>query len=403
MNYDRSIATEGADPVMHDRIADGELSDFGTSEEESARKKRRIVIIVAAVAALAAIVAFLIWQSSAAPEQSEAQVPIVTVAVPGNTNVAGEITTTGTLGARRPMPVGSVGEGGSVSDVRVDAGDWVRAGQVLAVIDRSVQSQQAEAQSAQVQVARADAQLAQANLDRALKLVDRGFISTADVDRLTATRDAAEARVRVAQATLGELRARNARLSIVAPAGGLVLERNVERGQVVGAGGSPLFVLARGGEMELNARVSESDLARLAVGVPAEVRPVGSEQVFTGQVWQLAPTIDESSRQGIARIALPYDQALRPGGFATATIRSGSVTAPVLPESAIQSDDEGSYVYVVDSDNKVARKRVKLGMVTAQGITIASGLTGKERIVLRAGGFLSPGDTVKAVTAGSDG
>ncbi|QNE05536.1 efflux RND transporter periplasmic adaptor subunit [Croceicoccus marinus] len=403
MNYDRSIATEGAIPAMHDRVADSDLSEFGTPEDDGGRKKRRIVIIIVAAAVLAAVVAFLIWQSSAAPEQSEAQVPIVTVAIPGNTNVAGEITATGTLGARRPMPIGSVGEGGSVSDVLVDAGDWVRAGQVLAVIDRSVQSQQAEAQAAQVQVARADAELAQANLDRALKLVDRGFISTADVDRLTATRDAAEARVRVAQATLGELRARNARLSIVAPAGGLVLERNVERGQVVGAGGTPLFVLARGGEMELNARVSESDLARLAVGVPAEVRPVGSQEVFTGQVWQLAPTIDEASRQGIARIAMPYDKALRPGGFATASIRSGSVTAPILPESAIMSDDEGSFVYVVGSDNTVARQRVELGVVTAQGITIASGLTGRERVVLRAGGFLSPGDPVKPVTADSDG
>ena len=403
MNYDRSIATEGAIPAMHDRVADSDLSEFGAPEDDGGRKKRRIVIIIVAAAVLAAVVAFLIWQSSAAPEQSEAQVPIVTVAIPGNTNVAGEITATGTLGARRPMPIGSVGEGGSVSNVLVDAGDWVRAGQVLAVIDRSVQSQQAEAQAAQVQVARADAELAQANLDRALKLVDRGFISTADVDRLTATRDAAEARVRVAQATLGELRARNARLSIVAPAGGLVLERNVERGQVVGAGGTPLFVLARGGEMELNARVSESDLARLAVGVPAEVRPVGSQEVFTGQVWQLAPTIDEASRQGIARIAMPYDKALRPGGFATASIRSGSVTAPILPESAIMSDDEGSFVYVVGSDNTVARQRVELGVVTAQGITIASGLTGRERVVLRAGGFLSPGDPVKPVTADSDG
>ena len=395
MNYDRSIETEGAIPAMHDRMVDSELSDFGEDDDARAPKKRRIVIAIIVLAVIAAIVGFFIWRSSAAPEQSEVQVPTVSVVMPGNTTVAGEITATGTLGARRPMPIGSVGEGGEVDDVRVDAGDWVRAGQVLAVIDRSVQSRQAEAQAAQVQVARADAELAQANLDRALKLVDRGFISTADVDRLTATRDAANARVRVAEATLNELRARTARLNIVAPAGGLVLERNVERGQVVGAGGGPLFVLARGGEMELNARVGESDLARLSEGVPAEVTPVGSEQTFTGQVWQLAPTIDEASRQGIARIALPYDRALRPGGFATASIRSGSVTAPILPESAIMSDAEGSYVYVVDDENKVARKSVQLGMVTEKGITIRGGLTGKERIVLRAGGFLSPGDVVE--------
>src|SRR3546814_6148132 len=96
------------------------------------------------------------------------------------------------------MPVGVVGEGGRVVSVSVEQGQWVRAGQVLASIDRSVQSQQARAQAAQVEVARADAQLAQSNLDRALQLVERGFISKADVDRLTATRDAARARVEVA-------------------------------------------------------------------------------------------------------------------------------------------------------------------------------------------------------------
>ena len=132
------------------------------------------------------------------------QIPAVTVLAPGSGTIEGVINATGTLAARREMPVGVVGEGGRVISVPVEAGDWVGAGQVLAVIDRSVQSQQAESQAAQIQVARADAELAQANLDRALQLVDRGFISKADVDRLTATRDAAAARVRVAEAQYGE-------------------------------------------------------------------------------------------------------------------------------------------------------------------------------------------------------
>ena len=84
----------------------------------------------------------------------------------------------------------------------------MKQGQVLAIVDRSVQVQQQASSAAQIQVAQADARLAQANLDRALKLVDRGFISKADIDRLTATRDSAQARVRVASATYGELGAR---------------------------------------------------------------------------------------------------------------------------------------------------------------------------------------------------
>jgi RND family efflux transporter MFP subunit len=311
--------------------------------------------------------------------------------------VEGAINATGTLAARRNLPVGVVGEGGRVVSVLVDAGEWVRQGQVLAVIDRSVQEQQVRGAAAQISVAEADARLAQEDLERALQLVGRGFISRAEVDRLTATRDAARARVNVARAQVAELRARNARLNIVAPANGFVLSRNVEPGATVGAGSGVLFNIAQGGEMELLAQVGETELAALSVGVQAEVTPAGYDKSFVGQVWQLSPTIDAQSRQGTARVALPYDSALRPGGFATAVVRSGTVNAPVLPESALQSDAEGSYVYVVGPDNKVARRNVVLGDVTANGIIIAEGLAGTERVVLRAGGFLAPGDTVKPV------
>lgn len=297
------------------------------------------------------------------------------------------------------MPVGVAGEGGQVTQVLVDAGDWVRAGQVLAVIDRSVQSQQMASQSANIAVADADARLAQANLDRALRLVEKGFISKADIDRLTATRDAAIARVRVARAGLGELGARAARLNIVAPAAGLVLTRAVEPGQVVSSGSGVLFSLARDGQMEMQARLSEADIGRLSVGSVADVTPVGTTRVLNGEVWQLSPTIDQQSRQGIARIALAYDAALRPGGFASASLRSGTIVAPLLPESAIMSDEKGAYVFVVGSDNKAQRRDVKTGEVSARGISVIQGLSGNEKIVLRAGGFLNSGDLVQPVPA----
>lgn len=325
------------------------------------------------------------------------QAQVVSVVVPGQTTITAAINVSGTIAARRQMPVGVAGEGGQVTQVLVDAGDWVRAGQVLAVIDREVQTQQIASQSANVAVADADARLAQANLDRALKLVAKGFISKADIDRLTATRDAAAARVRVARAGLGELGARAARLNIVAPAAGLVLTRAVEPGQVVSPGSGVLFSLARDGEMELQARLSEADMGRVAIGSVAEVTPVGTTRVLTGQVWQLAPTIDQQSRQGIARIALAYDAALRPGGFANAVLRSGTVVAPLLPESAILSDEKGTYVFVVGSDNKVQRRDVKTGEVSEKGISVIEGISGTEKIVLRAGGFLNAGDTVQPV------
>ncbi|KUR76039.1 efflux RND transporter periplasmic adaptor subunit [Novosphingobium sp. FSW06-99] len=338
------------------------------------------------------------WLTPAAAPSDDSNAQTVTVIVPGQVTVAGTVTASGAIAARRDLPVGIAGEGGRVVQVLVDAGSWVNKGQVLAVVDRSVQAQEIASQAATVEVQEANARLAQSKLDRSLKLVANGFISTADIEQLVATRDSAVAQVRVARASLAQLRASAARLDVTAPEAGLVLTRQVEPGQIVSSASGTLFRIARDGELEMQARLSESSLARMAVGDPADVIPVGTTQHFTGHIWQLAPVIDATSRQGIARIALPFDKALRPGGFATATLRSGSVTAPVLPASAILSDANGAYVYVVGSGNKVERRAVATGEVTPAGIAVTKGLSGNERVVLRAGGFLNPGDKVKPVS-----
>ncbi|RPF71340.1 efflux RND transporter periplasmic adaptor subunit [Aurantiacibacter spongiae] len=400
MNYEtRMDSAEPADRI----VMDGRVLEEEALAEEKGSQRRRLFIVLAVILAGALIAALMFSggeeETAFAPEE-DGTLAAVTVLAPGAATLEGTINATGTLAARREMPVGVVGEGGRVTFVPVEAGQWVRQGQVLAVIDRSVQNQQAESQAAQIQVAQADADLAQANLDRALRLVDRGFISQADIDQLTATRDAAVARVRVARAQLNERQARNAQLNIVAPAAGLVLERNVEPGQVVSPGSGTLFSIARGGEMEMLAQVSEEELAQIPVGATARVTPTGSSQSFTGQVWQVSPTIDEQNRQGTVRVALSYDPALRPGGFATATIASGTLVAPRLPESAVLSDDEGSYVLIVNGEDKIERRNVEVGMITDDGLAISSGLDGSEKVVLRAGAFLTEGETVRPVMAG---
>jgi len=386
MNYETTVTADRPD----------ELSGVFDEQTVPARSRRRW-IVGGVLVLLAAVIAYFAFGTGDAPPPSnpEDQLPVVTVVSPGRATVEGTIAATGTISARREIPVGVVGEGGRVVSVTADQGDWVRQGEVLVAVDRSVQNQQTSGAAAQIGVARADASLAQANLDRALKLVDRGFVSKADVDRLTATRDAAAARVRVAEASLRELQARNARLNIVAPVSGLVLTRAVEPGQTVGGGSQPVFTIAQGGEMELLARLSEEDLAKIGVGTPVTVTPVGLDRSFTGQVWQIEPTIDPQTRQGTARVALAYAPGLRPGGFASAVVNAGTVVAPMLPESAVMSDDAGNYVYIVGKDDKVERRNVTTGLVTDRGIAVTSGLTGKERVVLRAGGFLNPGEKVK--------
>jgi HlyD family secretion protein len=368
------------------------------------RSKRRRNIIIAAVAGLAVIlIAFMLLRGGDKPAETATaaggpgggQMPTVTVVVPGRESVARTIAATGTLAARVDMPVGIAGEGGMVASVRVQPGQWVGAGQTLAVIERSVQAQQARQLAANVEVARADAALAQNEYERSAALVGRGFVSKADMDRKRAARDAANARVKVAQASLAESRARIGRLDVRAPAAGLVLERNVEPGQIVSPGSGALFRVARGGQMELRAQLSEADLVQLSVGVPATVTPVGSQRSFSGSVWQISPIVNQQNRQGIARVALAYDPSLRPGGFASVEIVAGSQEAPVLPESAILSDEKGNFVYVIDKANRAQRRAVKTGTVTPAGIAVIEGLQGNEMVVLRAGGFLNPGDKVR--------
>ena len=388
MNYETKMVGSESDEQLA-------LPDYTAP---SHRRRNIIIAVIIVLAIVAAAFAFKSGKKDAAKGPAIEQVPTVSVVVPGRQTVDSTISATGTIAARREMPVGVAGEGGMITRVLVEPGQWVAAGQVLATVDRSVQTETAASLAASVSVARSDETIAQAELDRARQLVDRGFISKADLQRKAATRDAAAARVKVAQATLGEARARNGRLDIRAPAAGLVLTRGVEAGQIVGPSAGVLFRMAMGGQMEMRAQLSEADLAGIHAGSRAQIVPVGSTQRFAGEVWQVSPVIDPQTRQGIARIAVAYDAALRPGGFAAATIVGGTTQAPLLPDSALQSDEKGSFVYIVGAGDKVERRTVKIGQVSDAGVTILGGLGGTERVVLSAGGFLAPGQKVKPIT-----
>jgi len=362
-------------------------------------RRRRQLMIAAGVAIVLLVVILLVAMSRGGPPKqpqgaAAGQVPSVSVVVPGRSQVGRVVTASGPLGARRDQPVGIAGSGGRVIRVLVDAGSWVRAGQVLAVIDRSVQAEQAAQQAAQIEAAKANAALAQADYDRAIALQGRGFISKAEIDAKKAARDAAFAQVRVTQAQLGATRAQIGQLNVTAPTAGLVLARNVELGQIVSPGSGALFRLAEGGDMEMKAQLAQQDLTYVHVGMPAQVTPIGSDTSIAGTVWQVAPVIDPQSRLGQVRISVPYSAAIRPGGYAEAKISSGTTSAPLLPQSAVLSDDKGNYVYIVNGKNEVERRDIKIGTVDDNGVTIASGLAGNEPVVLSAGPFLNPGQKV---------
>lgn len=374
---------------------------------DRSNRRRNIIIVVAVIALVALAIALAMMMNrgkradaataAAAGAAGGGQIPTVSVIVPGQSAVGRLISTSGSLAAQRDQPVGIAGSGGRVTRVLVDAGSWVKAGQVLATVDSSVQAQQAVQLSASIAAARANASLAQSNLDRAQGLVAGGFVSKADLDAKRAARDSANAQVRVTQAQLGAARAQIGQLAVRAPTAGLILSRNVEVGQIVSPGNGGLFRLALGGAMEMRASMSQQDLASIHVGMPATVTPLGSSETLSGSVRLVSPIIDPQSRQGEVRIAIPYSSSIRPGGFAEAKIAAGATTATVLPQSAVLSDGKGNYVYIVGKQNIIERRAITIGQVGDAGVTIASGLSGMEPVVLSAGPFLNPGQKIAPV------
>lgn len=388
---------------MHNKLPDADTADvYSFPATTGVGTTRRNWLLPAGIVALLLVAAVVVWKSffsAAAPPPVVPPLSQVTVIVPGTTSVTDAVTATGSIAARRDSAIGVQGEGGRVSAVLVEPGQSVARGQVLARLDRDVPAQQSVQLAASVRAAQADAQLADADLKRALALVDKGFISKADIDKRTATRDGALAKVDLARAQLTANNAMIARLDVRAPAAGLVLSRSVEAGQIVGAGSPAMFRIAEGGILEMRALVAEQDMARLKPGMTARVTPVGSTVDYPGRVWLLDPVIDAASRQGVARVAVPYAPGLRVGAFAKVSIDAGDAIRPVLPQSAVQSDDKGNYVMIVGTDNKVARRAIKLGSVGDAGVAIASGLDGSERVVANAGAFLRAGEKIAPVMA----
>jgi HlyD family secretion protein len=181
---------------------------------------------------------------------------------------------------------------------------------------------------------------------------------------------------------------------IAAPTDGIVLTRTAEVGQIAVPGSTVLFHLARDAAIEMRAQVAEQDVPRLALGQTATVRLDGVAKSFTGTIWQIGAIIDAGTRQGTVRIALAADRDLRPGSFARADVEVGSTQGVLLPQTAVLSDESGSYVLIVGSDNKLERRAVTVGGAQTAGLLVSRGLAGNERVVAIAGAFLRSGETV---------
>ncbi len=363
------------------------------------RRRGALWLVVGVCAAVAAAVGVRYSRAVAAKAAAtpQAAVPTVSVTRAGRSNLPATVQIIGTIAARYDMPIGVEGDGGRVAAIYVEAGDRVKRGQLLARLDDSVIAPQVRNLEAALEQARAESELAAAEYRRALAVGASGALSAEETQRRKSGAVTAAAKVKVAEAQLAEAQARLARMQVRAPVDGLILTRNVEVGQVAAAGGAALFRLSAGGEVELRGQVAEQDLPLLAVGQSATVRLTGNARAYEGRVRLLGAVIDPQTRLGEVRLALTPDPNLRPGAFANAEVTISRAERTVLPQTAVLTDDKGSYVLVVGRDDRIERRAVRVTGIVPNGVTVSQGLQPDDQVVATAGAFLQEGETVKPV------
>jgi HlyD family secretion protein len=372
--------------------------EFSSVSSFQYARRRGLWLRAAIIGAIVAFVAVLAWRLTQAVVvknvPNKDSIPTVSVTEVGVSTVPTTVSIIGTIAAHYDMPIGVEGDAGRVAAIYVEAGDHVKRGQVLARLNVSVLEPQVANLEAALEQARAEAELADAEYRRAQAVGASGALSAEETQRRRSAAVTAAAKVKVAAAQLAEAQARLARAAVRAPADGIILTRNVEVGQTATPGGEALFRLSEGGEVELRGQVAEQDLPLLKVGQIVNVRLTGTARVYQGRVRLLGAVIDPQTRLGMARVALTPDPNLRPGAFARAEVTDSNADRAVLPQTAVLTDDKGSYVLIVNAQHKIERRAVHVSGIVQDGVTIADGIGGKDQVVATAGAFLQEGELV---------
>ena len=295
--------------------------------------------------------------------------------------------------------------GGKIAQRRVDVGQAVTAGQVLAVLDAADVTPAIAAQQAQVEAAQAEAALQRAELSRLRTLREQGFLSAAALERQQALRDAADARLAAAQAARDQARNGLVFQTLRADRAGIVTAVEAEAGSVVAAG-QTVVRMAPTDRNELLVAVPERavNALRAATTMQATLDAVPG-RTFDLTLRELAPAADPSSRTYAARLAFTQpDPAVRWGMSATVRIALDDAPALVVPLSALHTRDATPRVWVVDAaTGTVQPVPVTLGDGRDDGVVIRSGLRGGEWVVTAGANLLQPGQVVRLPQAATPG
>jgi RND family efflux transporter MFP subunit len=321
----------------------------------------------------------------------------VTVTTPLRATVATGVAANGNVAPWQEAIVGAEANGMRLAEVRVNVGDIVRKGQVLATFDSQMVN--ADLAQSRAAVAEAEAMLAEAaaNAQRARDLQPSGALSAQQVAQLLTAERTAQARLEAVKAAQQVQQLRLEQAQVLAPDSGVISARSATVGAVVPAG-SELFRLIRQSRLEWRGEVAATELAQIKPGQKVTVN--GGGAAVTGTVRMVAPTVDAATRNALVYVDLPDTAGrLKAGMFARGEFATGSSTALTLPQTAVLLRDGFSYVFTVAADGRVSQGKVSTGRRSGDRVEILQGLDEKARVVASGGGFLADGDTVRVVDA----
>lgn len=367
----------------------------------NAKLKPLAYVLAAAFAVAAAgITAYSQAADDKKPEATAKAALTVTVTKPGNASLPIKLTANGNVAAWQEASVSSESNGLRLTEVRVNVGDVVKAGEVLAVFSAdTVNADLAQAQAA-LQEAEANAADAVANAARARTLQNSGALSAQQISQYNTAEQTANARIASAKAALASQQLRLKYTKVVAPDSGVISARSATVG-AVSAPGTELFRMIRQGRLEWRAEVVAADLRNIKPGIGAVVKAANGSEV-TGKVRMIAPTVDPQTRSALVYVDLPQnagakDAPFKAGMFASGQFELGASDAMTVPQQAIVVRDGFSFVFRLNANKHVSQIKVKPGRRLGDRIEVLGGLDTNTQIVVRGAGFLNDGDLVHVV------
>ena len=312
-------------------------------------------------------------------------------------NLSQRVSANGTVAAWQEASIGAEIGGLRLTEVRVNVGDQVKAGQVLAVFAADNVLAEINQAKAAMNEAKAVAAEAQANADRARALQPSGVISAQQFNQSLTAEATAKARVESAQALMAVHELRLRQTQVKAPDSGVISSRSASVGAVVGLG-TELFRQIRGNRLEWRADMVSSELFQIKAGQKVHIQAAAGGTV-TGTVRMVAPTVDGQNRTGTVYVDLPPNamSSLKPGMYARGDFEFGSTSASMVPQQSVVIRDGFSQIFVVQADQRVKLYKVNLGRRQGEWLEVTSGLPAEANVVVRGAGFLTAGDLVKVV------